>query len=98
MHGFEKVVLSRKGFDSSAGGCYSPYDPTTGNYIVLPIPMDSDERKISNPLRFEDIRIKGDHLSGFGVTNLKDLMVATGRELVIKKRSGYVHSDYAHLA
>ena len=35
---FNRVVLSRKGFDSTSGGGYSPFDPKTGRYILLPIP------------------------------------------------------------
>ncbi|PYZ96726.1 hypothetical protein CR205_13625 [Alteribacter lacisalsi] len=39
-----KLILSRKGFDSSAGHGYSPYDPETGRYIVLPIPEMSGRK------------------------------------------------------
>lgn len=33
-----KIIFSRKGFDSRSGGCFSPYHPSTGLYIWMPIP------------------------------------------------------------
>lgn len=38
----EKLILSRKGFDSASGNGYSPFDPKTGKFIVLPIPEDEE--------------------------------------------------------
>src|SRR4051794_34886590 len=44
-----RVIFSRKGFDSSAGGCPSPI--VEGQPISLPIPV----RKTPSPLRFIDL-------------------------------------------
>jgi hypothetical protein len=94
MRKFGKVVLSRKGFDSSAGGSYSPFDPQTGKYIVLPIPVSKEESKICNLLKYEDISIKGNYLDGYPETNLKSLMKAMGKKAIIKdKESEYAHFD-----
>ena len=96
MHKFGKVVLSRKGFDSSAGGGYSPFDPETGKYIVLPIPMDDNERAISNGLKYEDIHIKSDCLPGYSETNLKSLMKVMEKKATIKIKGEKKESEYAH--
>lgn len=45
-----KVILSRKGFDSTYGGCASPVLPD-GTMLSMPIPDDEDTK-----LRFEDIK------------------------------------------
>lgn len=89
---FGKVVLSRKGFDSTAGGDYSPFDPQTGKYIVLPIPVDDMEGEICNSLKYEDIRIQSNYLSGYSETNLKSLMKAMRKKATIKRKE----SEYAH--
>ena len=47
-----KIILSRKGFDSSWGGCPSPVLPD-GTMLSMPIPTNKDNR-----LRYEDIRFK----------------------------------------
>ena len=47
-----KIILSRKGFDSSWGGCPSPVLPD-GTMLSMPIPTNEDNR-----LRYEDIRFK----------------------------------------
>ncbi|MEP2614143.1 MAG: hypothetical protein ABJH31_08575, partial [Marinobacter alexandrii] len=44
-----RLILSRKGFDSSAGGCPSPVLPD-GSPCVLPIP-DGQSR-----IRYDDVR------------------------------------------
>jgi hypothetical protein len=95
MRKFGKVVLSRKGFDSTAGGGYSPFDPETGRYIVLPIPVDKKELEICNPLKYEDIHLQGNHLDGYPETNLKSLIMrAMGKKATIKgKESEYAHFD-----
>ena len=36
-----KIILSRKGFDSSNGGCPSPIMPD-GTLLSMPIPTDDD--------------------------------------------------------
>lgn len=50
-----KLILSRKGFDSSAGGCPNPVFPD-GSCLALPIP---DEQ---SPIRYSQIRHKGDSI------------------------------------
>lgn len=47
-----KLILSRKGFDSSAGGCASPIMPR-GKLVPLPIPDKA------SPIRYEDINVAG---------------------------------------
>ena len=47
-----KVILSRKGFDSSAGGCPSPVFPD-GTFLALPIPDDQ------SPIRYRDLCFQG---------------------------------------
>jgi hypothetical protein len=96
MHKFGKVVLSRKGFDSSAGGGYSPFDPQTGSYIVLPIPVGKKEQDICNPLKYKDIKLKGDYLHSYKATDLKSLMEEMGEEATIKTKGGKEKSEYAH--
>jgi hypothetical protein len=96
MHKFGKVVLSRKGFDSSAGGEYSPFDPQTGRYIVLPIPVGKKELEICNPLKYEDIHLQGNHLDGYPETNLKSLMKAMGKEATLQTKGKKEESEYAH--
>jgi hypothetical protein len=96
MHKFGKVVLSRKGFDSAAGGDYSPFDPQTGRYVVLPIPVDDEEIKIYNPLKYEEIHIKGNYLDGYPETNLKSLMKVMEKKATIKIKGEKKQSEYAH--
>ena len=74
MLGFNRIILSRKGFDKSAGGGFSPFDPDTGKYIVLPIPQAEGESYIGNKLKYEDIKIKNGYFEGYNVSNLKELM------------------------
>lgn len=94
MQKFGKVVLSRKGFDSGAGGGFSPFDPETGKYIVLPIPVDAEELKICNPLKYEEIPIISNYLDGYPQTNLKSLMETMKKKATIKgKESEYAHFD-----
>jgi hypothetical protein len=50
-----KIILSRKGFDSGAGGVASPVLPD-GAMISLPIPSKS------SPIRYEDITLRGHSL------------------------------------
>ena len=51
MIGFNKIILSRKGYDSAAGGGYSLYDRETLRYIVSPIPESNEDAEFSNPLK-----------------------------------------------
>jgi len=96
MHKFGKVVLSRKGFDSTAGGDYSPFDPETGKYVVLPIPVGDKELNICYRLKYGDIRIKSDCLPDYSETNLKSLMKAMGKKATIKTKGEKKESEYAH--
>jgi len=91
MGQFGKIILSRKGFDSKAGGFYSPFDPETGVYLVLPIPVAEQERDIS--LKYEAIHIRRKYLPGFSASNLKSLMEAMGKNPTIN----HENSEYAHL-
>ena len=50
-----RLILSRKGFDSAAGGCPSPIFPD-GSMIALPIP---DKR---SPIRYGDLKWRGRNL------------------------------------
>lgn len=74
MSRFKKIILSRKGFDSSAGGGWSPFDPQTGKYIVLPIPERKKDLEDGQPLRFEKIKIMNNYFEGCDASNLKTLM------------------------
>lgn len=98
MYGFKKIILSRKGFDSSAGGDCSLFDPKTRKYIVLPIPADKEEVERSNRLKFEDIKIMSNYLPECDVSNLRELMDATERwEPIIKRKGKPVEkSEHAH--
>ncbi len=51
-----KLILSRKGFDTSAGGVPSPILPD-GRMVALPIP---DKQ---SPIRYADIKINGENLA-----------------------------------
>lgn len=90
---FANVVLSRKGIDSKAGGSYSPFDPQTGVYLVLPIPMDEEECDISNTVKYGAINIRRGYLPGIQAGNLASLMQAMGKRPRIKR----AESNYAHL-
>jgi len=74
MYEFRNIVLSRKSFDSSSGYGYSPFDPTTGKYITIPIPGSKGEQAIANKNKYEDIQIKPNYLPGICATNLKQLL------------------------
>ncbi len=50
-----RLILSRKGFDSSSGGCSSPIFPD-GSMIALPIP---DKR---SPIQYQDLTWRGRNL------------------------------------
>ena len=96
MLGFNRIILSRKGFDSSAGGGFSPFDLDTGKYIVLPIPENKKDRDISTP-KYEDIKIESRYFEGCDASNLKELMWAYHyRWPPIIKRNKSEESDYAH--
>jgi hypothetical protein len=96
MYRFGKVVLSRKGFDSTAGGGFSPFDPKTRKYIVLPIPVGKKELEICNPLKYEEVHLQGNYLDGYPQTNLKSLMETMKKKATIKTKDGKEKSEYAH--
>lgn len=87
-----KLILSRKGFDSSAGHGYSPYDPKTGKYIVLPIPED---QKKAYGYTFEDLKLKKNYLEGMEARNLKDL-IHDPKMGYSSKSLKVVEDSYAH--
>ena len=55
QNAFMKLILSRKGFDSSAGGCPSPVFPD-GSFYTLPIP-DSRSRITYGDIRHEGLNV-----------------------------------------
>ncbi|MBM4446007.1 MAG: hypothetical protein FJ023_01475 [Chloroflexi bacterium] len=95
MHKFGKVVLSRKGFDSSAGGDYSPFDPQTGKYVVLPIPDGEIGKNIGNRTRYEQIKIEPNYLPGIDAETLKDLINSKALGFGNKVKEG-ITKKYAH--
>ncbi|MFG6149382.1 Nmad3 family putative nucleotide modification protein [Halobacillus sp. B23F22_1] len=88
----DKLIFSRKGFDSSAGHGYSPYDPKTGRYIVLPIPGDIVN---NNGYKYEDLLLKPNYLEGVQANNLKELIHNNHLNFSRKARE-IIHSSYAH--
>ncbi len=99
MSKFNKVVLSRKGFDGSTGGGFSPFDPKTGKYILLPIPEREKDWQKSNPLQFEKIKIKNNYFEGWGAANLRELMERGNYwlpEIRGNKKEQREESEYAH--
>ncbi len=92
---FTNIVLSRKGFDSASGYGYSPFDPTTGRYIVMPIPGSKSEQMLANRTRYEDLKIKQTYLPGILAKNLKDIVFA--KELGYSRRTKEeITSNFAH--
>jgi len=92
MYGFNKIILSRKGYDSSAGGDYSPFDPETGEYIVLPIPVKEEEAKIGNATKYKEILIKANYLPRCSASNTQELIDFLKKKQTINK----IPSTYAH--
>ena len=66
-----KLVLSRKGFDSGSGGCFSPYNHDTGKYIWFPIPEKVNS--YSNQIRYTDILVKSEYIDGLRGSNLSEV-------------------------
>lgn len=79
-----KLVLSRKGFDSGSGGCFSPYDHETGKYIWFPIPEKVNS--YSNNIRYSDIIVKDEYLSGLKGSNLSEIYKGLKRTDRLKLR------------
>ncbi len=57
-----RVILSRKGFDSAAGGMPSPILPD-GRLCSLPIPADAQGDRPADPQRYDEIIVQGTPLS-----------------------------------
>lgn len=93
MYGFNKIILSRKGFDSAAGHSYSPFDPTTGKYIVLPIPEGEKGKYYRNSKNYEEIKIKPNYLPGINASNLRELVYTLN---YCQKTKDIVSKNYAH--
>lgn len=76
-----KIILSRKGFDSSAGGYPSPHLVDSGGLISFPIPEDE---KVSKGVTYSDLMVDQNY-------SYLDLM----QQLGIKKytKSTFVHLD-----
>jgi len=92
---FNRIILSRKGFDSASGGGFSPFDPQTGRYILLPIPDGKIDQYIGNPKKFEEIVIKQNYLPGIDATNLKELINSNVLRLGNKVKEN-ITKNYAH--
>ncbi len=73
-----RLILSRKGFDSSSGGCPSPIFPD-GTMISLPIP---DKR---SPVRYRDLTWRG--------RNLGDVVEALARGKVKRTFGAHLDPD-----
>lgn len=91
-----KLVLSRKGFDSGSGGCLSPYNHETGEYIWFPIP--EKVKSYSNQIRYTDIRVKNEYLSGLKGSNLSEVYKSLkGTERVKLRKNEYASIDDSEL-
>jgi len=53
-----KIILSRKGFDSANGGMASPIFPD-GRLISLPIPEDPKKKTEDFSVKYSDIQVDG---------------------------------------
>lgn len=92
-----RLVLSRKGFDAKNGGGYSPYNPRSGKYVVLPIPVTKDFKQAK---QYDQVKIIKDYLdTGFNYDTLYgliyDLKPISNTKLasLAKKKKNYVHFD-----
>lgn len=77
-----KIILSRKGFDSSAGGYPSPYFVEDGRLLTFPIPEDNQENITDTGITYEDLK--------FDDKTYYDLMKDLGIKNFEKR---YVHLD-----
>lgn len=96
MYSFKNVVLSRKSFDSSSGYGYSPFDPTTGKYITIPIPIGKRERQIANKTKYEEIFIRPNYMPGISASDLRDLIFHDSIRLSRKSRQAVLNNS-AHV-
>ena len=96
MYEFDKIIFSRKGYDSSNGGDYSRYD-SDGKFIVLPIPVREEEAGIGNKLRFDQIQLKPGYLLKHDASNVKQLINQLVGTMISKTKTKKAErSDYAH--
>lgn len=94
-----KLVLSRKGFDTGSGGCFSPFNHNTGKYIWFPIPEKVNN--YLNDIRYSEIFVKNEYLSGLKGSNLKDAfksLKGTDRVKLRKNEYASINDDelFAH--
>lgn len=78
-----KVILSRKGFDSAAGGYPSPHFIENGRLLSFPIPEDNNENNIDTGRTYEDLLFDNN-------TSYLDVMKMLG---INKFEGKYVHLD-----
>jgi hypothetical protein len=78
------LVLSRKGFDSGSGGCFSPYNHETGKYIWFPIPEKVNS--YSNQIRYMDITLKSEYISGLRGSNISEVYKSLKKSERVKLR------------
>lgn len=96
MYSFKNIVLSRKSFDSASGHGYSPFDPTTGKYIIIPIPGGKSEQQIANKTRYEEIKIRPNYLPGISASNLRELIFHNSLRFG-RKAKEEVSNNFAHV-
>ena len=96
MHSFKNIVLSRKSFDSASGHGYSPFDPATGKYIIIPIPGSRSEQQIANKTRYEEIEIRPNYLPGISASNLRELIFHNSLRFSRRAREE-VSNNFAHV-
>jgi len=92
---FTNIILSRKGFDSASGYGYSPFDPKTGKYVVLPIPGGKSEQALANKTRYEDIEIRPNYLPEINANNLRELILLDYLNYSQKTKKE-ISKNYAH--
>ncbi|MCB5272211.1 MAG: hypothetical protein LHW56_10250 [Candidatus Cloacimonetes bacterium] len=87
-----KIILSRKGFDSSFGGVASPVFTQDGKFLSLPIPLNSPEaERLGYDVSYNDLNLHG-HNYGHLVQDLSrnkrrnqlsgDMLVRLGLDLL----------------
>ena len=81
-----RIILSRKGFDSSAGGFPSPILPD-GRLLSLPIPVKDNDGAIFDDVKFDDDSI------GNMVESLTE-----GKRQILRSRNTHLDPDLRHEA
>lgn len=88
-----KLVFSRKGFDSDSGNGYSPFDPITMKYVVLPIPEDGHVQGVR--YRYDELLLRKHYFESVDADNLRDLV--HHKHLYFKKTAcDLVQKKFAH--